>query len=58
MQPRAGDKDTDGARPQLSAFQSQPGSGVRQACRHIISAQCRERSDGVDTYHVCVMLKI
>ena len=46
------------ARPQLSAFQRQPGSGARQACRHIISAQCRECSDGVDAYHVSVMLKI
>ena len=46
------------ARPWLSAFQRQPGSGARQACRLIIPAQCHERSDGVDTYHVCVMLKI
>ena len=37
------------ARPQLSAFQRQPGSRARQIRRQVISAQCGEHSDGVDT---------
>ena len=43
------------ARPWLSAFQRQSGCGARQTCRHVISAQCHEHSDGVDTHtpHLC-----
>ena len=46
------------ARLRLSAFQRQPGSGVRQICRQFILAQCDESSDSMETHHICVMLKI
>ena len=41
------------ARLRLSAFQRQPGSGVRQICRQVILAQCDESSDSMDTPHLC-----